>query len=100
MASPLMTMFGGACCTPMALRRSPSTTTILVYAVTIMATNGSNPIANTIAISGRNSVGCWLFMMDGQMKNAGTEPIAHRHQFCSAYGLPECDDLNNDLPDR
>ena len=43
MASPFMTMAGGTCCTPRALRTSDVTTTIFTYDVTIMMKNGASP---------------------------------------------------------
>src|ERR1700759_2509656 len=42
MAIPLITTFGGTCCSPSALRSRLNTTTILVNEVTITATNGAS----------------------------------------------------------
>src|SRR3546814_1701174 len=47
-ARPLMTTFGGTCCSPSALRSRLSTTTILVNEVTITATNGASARLTTV----------------------------------------------------
>lgn len=43
-AMPLITWFGGACCTPSAFRKSESTTTILTNEVKIITINGKSDI--------------------------------------------------------
>src|SRR3546814_18427127 len=47
-ARPLMTTFGGTCCSPSALRSRLSTTTILVNEVTITAPNGASARLTTV----------------------------------------------------
>src|SRR6188474_902105 len=80
-AMPLSTMLGGTCCTPSALRSSPSTTTILVYEVTIIATKGSTPIANAMTSSGSSSPVVVCVIACHHACDAGAQPRTDRHQF-------------------
>src|SRR3982751_5459842 len=81
-ASPLMTTLGGTCCSPSALRKRLSTTTILVNEVTMTATKGAIAKPTTVTMT---RAGLKLLKSIGAaIRDAHAERVADRDDLAAA----------------
>src|ERR1051325_3437195 len=98
MASPLMTTFGGTCCSPSALRSRLSTTTILVNDVTMTATNGAIARPTTVTMT---SAGEKLLKSIGAaIRDADAERVTDRDDLAASDALAVGADVDARAIDR